>query len=731
MHTPPLTINLPPLPAIPFESSSSSIGQGKIGLRNLPELPHQGMDEGDNEEGDEGDEEGDEDEEEQQQEQDTDGETLRDGGSSIYHDADTQDEQHRPLENDADIGLGPSLTSFRKSPLQSSPHGREGHSGLPEVEKSYFDIDLSFLNHPPASSLGNPKGKGKAHSPPADVERTPTSSSVQYDYFGKHSLERERESSRGKDTAQSGQPHPQVGSSGHGREEGSVSPVHLSRERNSSVRTAPYSVVSIAAPEPATPRIPGQNSLATHHHHVSRHLDVNAELHVRPGMYKQASQSLVDIHAAKKKELVVEMVRGAEEEASVEEKERRRRSVVMSGTSGKGKENGGQSIVAEEHLSVGVTEPPTTMPVHGVDGESAKSKRIVKAPAYEAGPHRLRRRRSMPSFIAISDPPPYPAFERRTHPHGLPAQLYIQPRDDEGQERLPAYSNSIYLKSVVPRKMEFVAAGVQAKDRKWRRVVCVLEGTALRVYRCPKNVAGVSALGGLWERAVGVGDVSVDGTVNGVASGSGSGSGNTAARERERAAPREEGRVAKGGSGHGQTDLHVPASSSVFSSAPQQSTTSSSSRSRLTLAHLLKPGRTHARSTSEVQSPSRPRSPRASLNIPGSASGSGASSRSHSPVAPSTSTTSISSHSAFSVPATASSSQSHNRRGNSSAEVDTTPTPKSDPLDLIRAYTMQHAESGLGNDYKKRKNVIRVRVEGEQFLLQAKDVAEVVAWIEV
>jgi hypothetical protein len=44
---------------------------------------------------------------------------------------------------------------------------------------------------------------------------------------------------------------------------------------------------------------------------------------------------------------------------------------------------------------------------------------------------------------------------------------------------------------------------------------------------------------------------------------------------------------------------------------------------------------------------------------------------------------------------------------------------------------MQNAESGLGNDYLKRKNVIRVRLEGEQFLLQAKDVPSVVEWIEV
>ncbi|EGO03756.1 hypothetical protein SERLA73DRAFT_175379 [Serpula lacrymans var. lacrymans S7.3] len=56
--------------------------------------------------------------------------------------------------------------------------------------------------------------------------------------------------------------------------------------------------------------------------------------------------------------------------------------------------------------------------------------------------------------------------------------------------------------------------------------------------------------------------------------------------------------------------------------------------------------------------------------------------------------------------------------------------PKPGRSDLIRAYTLQHAESGLGNDYLKRKNVIRVRMEGEQFLLQAHDVPAVVEWIE-
>ncbi|KAJ3929882.1 MAG: hypothetical protein NXY57DRAFT_899149 [Lentinula lateritia] len=58
----------------------------------------------------------------------------------------------------------------------------------------------------------------------------------------------------------------------------------------------------------------------------------------------------------------------------------------------------------------------------------------------------------------------------------------------------------------------------------------------------------------------------------------------------------------------------------------------------------------------------------------------------------------------------------------------TCPPPNKD--DLLQSFTLQHAESGLGNDYLKRKNVIRVRMEGEQFLLQARDVTAVVDWIE-
>ncbi|EIM89022.1 uncharacterized protein STEHIDRAFT_29178, partial [Stereum hirsutum FP-91666 SS1] len=56
--------------------------------------------------------------------------------------------------------------------------------------------------------------------------------------------------------------------------------------------------------------------------------------------------------------------------------------------------------------------------------------------------------------------------------------------------------------------------------------------------------------------------------------------------------------------------------------------------------------------------------------------------------------------------------------------------PQPDAKDLIKAYSLQGAESGLGSDYHKRRNVIRLRMEGEQFLLQAPDVGAVVDWIE-
>lgn len=49
----------------------------------------------------------------------------------------------------------------------------------------------------------------------------------------------------------------------------------------------------------------------------------------------------------------------------------------------------------------------------------------------------------------------------------------------------------------------------------------------------------------------------------------------------------------------------------------------------------------------------------------------------------------------------------------------------------MKQYSLQNAESGLAADYVKKRNVVRVRAEGEQFLLQTDSAKDVVDWIEV
>ncbi|KAK4056863.1 hypothetical protein OIO90_002113 [Microbotryomycetes sp. JL221] len=58
-------------------------------------------------------------------------------------------------------------------------------------------------------------------------------------------------------------------------------------------------------------------------------------------------------------------------------------------------------------------------------------------------------------------------------------------------------------------------------------------------------------------------------------------------------------------------------------------------------------------------------------------------------------------------------------------------TTASDTNMLIRHYSLQNAESGLAADYIKRKHVVRVRAEGEQFLLQTNGDRGTIDLIEV
>lgn len=329
----------------------------------------------------------------------------------------------------------------------------------------------------------------------------------------------------------------------------------------------------------------------------------------------------------------------------------------------------------------------------------------------------LRRRLSMPTFGPSSAPPPYPHF--RFGEHGPT----IQPRDEEGSERLPHYTNDIYLRAIMPRKMEFSAPGVQARDRKWRRTLCVLEGTAFRVYKCPPTAARKGLIGNLWEKTVGVGDIAAPPTQTPTSS--------ALAKERaqEREARQIKFAIADGTPAQSPTS---PASPSIIMASPvsdePEAQSSSSTRSRLLPTNFRRKNRNASdrsltslsetgarRSFSSPQQLAPDLSSGRAVSLPTSANRS-------TPRTPTESTS----------PAAGSPRALHSPRiKRRSLWVDDPAIPQPQEQDLVHAYALHSAESGLGSDYLKRRNVIRVRMEGQQFLLQAADVASVVDWIEV
>ncbi|KAI0250683.1 hypothetical protein BJV78DRAFT_1154970 [Lactifluus subvellereus] len=338
----------------------------------------------------------------------------------------------------------------------------------------------------------------------------------------------------------------------------------------------------------------------------------------------------------------------------------------------------------------------------------------VDEPA-QLGPS-LRRRLSMPTFGPSSAPPPYPQFY---YGDRGPA---IQPRDDEGRERLPRYTNDIYLRAIMPRKMEFSAPGVQARDRKWRRILCVLEGTAFRVYKCPSAATGKGLIGNLWEKTVGVGDIATSSTqVSATAP--------DANKERERDA-----RLAKLERADG-TPVPPPASPTPPSPALSPQTEAEQEAQSSSLTHrprllppnlrrrdrtgsdgpsVSRPGSGTRRSFASLQQPAADFSSGHDWSLPGSGS---------SPISRTTTTSP-----GLGMPRSGSSRTPRVKRRH--LWVDDPSVPRPQPQDLLYAYSLHNAESGLGSDYVKRRNVIRIRMEGQQFLLQARDVSSVVDWIE-
>ncbi|KAI0697483.1 hypothetical protein C8T65DRAFT_582582 [Cerioporus squamosus] len=431
----------------------------------------------------------------------------------------------------------------------------------------------------------------------------------------------------------------------------------------------------------------------------------------RPGLYHQGSKSMVDLTAMTRKD-----------KDKVFSPKLSRTTPMKAQTFGPD----GQAPTVEAEAPAPIPESPDD---------------VITSPM-------LRRRRSLPVYEPSSDPPPYPdpLFRRRGPP-------LSQPLEEEGREQLPPYSNSIYLTGVMPRKMEFSQPGVQAKDRKWRRVYCVLEGTAFRVYKCQPAASGVSAIEQWWENRVGVGDLT---SVN-ITAVTATGIRVSAIHERQRESAGERIPKIMEESPAGQDSQTTPDRPGRREPSPSPAPT----KSKLGLASRIlrkersksvDPLRTISANSSRTRlsMDSRSESARQSSTATSRHSmdtlGSSRPSNASSSVSHSTTSTSLTVPSPTSASSPTSSesgsrfsrsrllSHHSSRREHDGAEKgkekekEESYTP--DPKDLIRQYSLQNAESGLASDYTKRKNVIRVRMEGEQFLLQAKNVAAVIDWIE-
>ena len=235
--------------------------------------------------------------------------------------------------------------------------------------------------------------------------------------------------------------------------------------------------------------------------------------------------------------------------------------------------------------------------------------------------------------------------------------------------------------------MEFSAPGIQARDRSWKRLYFVLHGTSLRVFKhdvhkIPLRDVSIpelseADLNNLHVHKPGERRDSVSAAPPGARAPTGTAPG---ARRGSIAEPSAGGSMGRRGSIPGDPDAIGPAArrtsqGSVNSSIATSATTTSSEKD---MSLFMPP-------TQAAQAR------RGSVSVPPPAPSSGINAREN-----------IAVHLPFGG-------------GNS----------------LVKQYSLQNAESGLAADYVKKRNVVRVRAEGEQFLLQTDGAKDVVDWIEV
>ncbi len=371
--------------------------------------------------------------------------------------------------------------------------------------------------------------------------------------------------------------------------------------------------------------------------------------------------------------------------------------------------------------------------------------------AVSSGSRAPMQRRSMPHMPVA--PPPY-------------SQLFpARPRDDEGKEKLPVYSCDVHIEGWLNRKMEFSRPGIQAKDRGWKKLYFVLNGTNLRVYRqdprefplkrtarssafCPKSGGRRDSL------TIEEGRIETEHDVHLTAP--------HVHFPRRALSPEAQGKlrdleaeelVTQMQSQHMLLQRHIEEeherrlalqesermssgrTSRSMSRASSSSGAAGDSRGSSSI-HQRRLSRSSTSGSSAIASTSSPPSSRSSVPTSLEVAPSAGFGLSVGPATPKPNTDGIfsianSDFPPFNNPSVSSSVYSTSSYTSSSFHGGGLSSHFRPSNALLRVYTLQKAESGLGSDYLKRRNVMRVRAEGEQFLLQADSVLAVVNWIEV
>ena len=117
-------------------------------------------------------------------------------------------------------------------------------------------------------------------------------------------------------------------------------------------------------------------------------------------------------------------------------------------------------------------------------------------------------RSSMDESLEHTDAPP--DYDPLLYTSVIRKKYNIQPREDEGNEVLPAYSSAISLCNVFLLKRELECAVQRCPDRTWVKVAVGLQGTALTLFKYKSGMLSgwnkdaadmpeVSRMGGYWK----------------------------------------------------------------------------------------------------------------------------------------------------------------------------------------------------------------------------------------